>query len=83
MNKVVIEHIPDTIMKAVDFAEDEIYLTICGKVRYNVYEGEDYRDEKKSASDMAVSEAPIRSMTRNELCLNYITDEQACQGGIL
>ena len=57
MDNVAIDKVPDTIMKSVDFEENALYLTICGKVRYNVYEGEDYRDEKKSASDAATPEA--------------------------
>lgn len=56
MNKVIIDKIPETIMKSVDFEENSIYLTICGKVRYNVYNG-----EKKSATDAATSEAQMES----------------------
>lgn len=83
MNNVIIDEVADTIMKSVDFEEDSLYLTICGQVRYNVYEGEDYRDEKKSASDAATPEAQdVESCANTKPHFNYIKKMFGCQGVI-
>ena len=32
-NIIVLKGIPDSIMSEIDFAENELYLTICGEVK--------------------------------------------------
>lgn len=70
-----INHINPDIMKRVDFEENSLYLTVCGKIRYNVYNG-----EKKSTTDATTSVVQnVEKHTKIKPRFNYIRNFFGCQ----
>lgn len=79
MNTVLIKNIPESIMRKVDFQENEIYLTVCGKHYKDLYDG---KKEERPSSAQEGAPKGLNKNRKNPL-LKYIKKFKICQGVIL